>query len=204
MQPEPIQEAKRFDLGAIHAAKTHCPKGHPYSGDNLYIPPGRKERHCRTCQREQRMERTQRRQEERENAGFDPGPKVCRDCGKEKAPSEFYVARHAADGLRPCCKSCDRAASKEWSRLNPSKARAKRERHRARHPEKARARWTLHSAVAEGRIVKADACEDCGVFFGDARKLHGHHEDYSKPLEVAWLCKDCHAARHRTKEGINA
>ena len=35
---------------ATNAAKTHCPKGHPYSGDNLYLSP-RGDRECRTCQR---------------------------------------------------------------------------------------------------------------------------------------------------------
>lgn len=29
--------------------KTHCPQGHPYSGDNLYVVPGSKHRLCRTC-----------------------------------------------------------------------------------------------------------------------------------------------------------
>lgn len=33
---------------SINTAKTHCPKGHPYSGENLYLKPcGR--RVCRTC-----------------------------------------------------------------------------------------------------------------------------------------------------------
>ncbi len=36
------------------ARRTHCPQGHPYSGDNLYIRPcGR--RKCRACQREKRQ-----------------------------------------------------------------------------------------------------------------------------------------------------
>jgi hypothetical protein len=34
-----------------HAAKTHCPQGHPYAGDNLLITP-RNSRKCRTCERE--------------------------------------------------------------------------------------------------------------------------------------------------------
>jgi hypothetical protein len=38
--------------GAQQRAKTHCPKGHPYSGENLYVDAtGR--RHCKTCRREQ-------------------------------------------------------------------------------------------------------------------------------------------------------
>lgn len=35
--------------GAKHARKTHCPQGHPYSGDNLYLAHNR--RYCRTCRR---------------------------------------------------------------------------------------------------------------------------------------------------------
>jgi hypothetical protein len=34
---------------ARNAAKTHCPKGHPYSGDNLMLSAGG--RYCRTCTR---------------------------------------------------------------------------------------------------------------------------------------------------------
>lgn len=31
--------------------KSHCLRGHPLSGDNLYIPPGGNSRHCRACKR---------------------------------------------------------------------------------------------------------------------------------------------------------
>lgn len=36
---------------ARHAEKTHCPKGHPYSGDNLYTHPIKGQRICRACGR---------------------------------------------------------------------------------------------------------------------------------------------------------
>lgn len=40
---------------AHHAKKTHCPKGHPYVGENLIIElnKGRKIRRCRKCRRKQ-------------------------------------------------------------------------------------------------------------------------------------------------------
>lgn len=38
--------------GAKNAKKTHCLRGHPLSGENLYISPGRKGRHCRICKDE--------------------------------------------------------------------------------------------------------------------------------------------------------
>jgi hypothetical protein len=27
-------------------------------------------------------------------------------------------------------------------------------------------------------------------------KVHAHHEDYSRPLDVTWLCQKCHVQRH--------
>lgn len=42
-------------LVAANAAKTMCPQGHPYAGDNLIVSgPGRK---CRTCKNERRRKK---------------------------------------------------------------------------------------------------------------------------------------------------
>lgn len=37
--------------GKTNRAKTHCPRGHPYSGDNLYLSP-KGARFCRECRRQ--------------------------------------------------------------------------------------------------------------------------------------------------------
>lgn len=37
--------------GAMQRAKTHCPQGHPYSGDNLFLR-ARGHRECRACMAE--------------------------------------------------------------------------------------------------------------------------------------------------------
>ena len=36
---------------ALHAKKTHCPAGHEYAGDNLYVHPTKGQRYCRACGR---------------------------------------------------------------------------------------------------------------------------------------------------------
>lgn len=41
--------------GRRNALKSHCPHGHPYSGDNLYIDP-KGNRRCRQCRRDRRAE----------------------------------------------------------------------------------------------------------------------------------------------------
>lgn len=42
---------------AMHARKTHCPQGHPYAGDNLYVHPTKNMRRCRECGRVQALAR---------------------------------------------------------------------------------------------------------------------------------------------------
>lgn len=44
------ENMRRGSAWAVNKGKTHCPSGHPYSGDNLYINPSGG-RECRTCKR---------------------------------------------------------------------------------------------------------------------------------------------------------
>lgn len=61
-----------------------------------------------------------------------------------------------------------------------------------RRAAKPLARQALNTAVQKGAVVRPDACQDCG-----RGKPQAHHEDYGKPLSVEWLCRGCHARRHR-------
>jgi len=68
-------------------------------------------------------------------------------------------------------------------------------RSRQRSP-KTIARARLNSAVRSGKVVRLP-CMVCGF-----PKAQAHHEDYSKPLDVIWLCGPCHAiADGKTKHG---
>jgi hypothetical protein len=50
------------------------------------------------------------------------------------------------------------------------------------------ARMAVHDAIAAGKLVREDCF--CGKF-GE-----GHHDDYSEPLKVRWLCKFHHTEVH--------
>lgn len=56
--------------------------------------------------------------------------------------------------------------------------------------KKYRARVALRTAVRRGKIARLP-CEVCGV-----TRVHGHHDDYSKPFDVRWLCALHHRAHH--------
>lgn len=60
--------------------------------------------------------------------------------------------------------------------------------------------WRLvKDAIEEGHLVRPDQCEDCG----GGGQILGHHDDYSKPLDVRWLCNSCHRKWHNKNEALN-
>lgn len=76
---------------------------------------------------------------------------------------------------------------------------ADRARHHARkhdpeYQEKRRAVQAVNSAVRDGRMER-EPCEVCGA----TERVEGHHDDYSLPLDVRWLCKRHHDAHHLTE-----
>lgn len=56
---------------------------------------------------------------------------------------------------------------------------------------KNKARWNLNHAIEKGILTRLP-CEVC-----QNSKSQAHHEDYSKPLQVIWLCSKHHGERHR-------
>lgn len=60
------------------------------------------------------------------------------------------------------------------------------------------AREALNRALKSGNVMKGP-CAICGN-----KKVHGHHEDYSKPLEVIWLCRKHHDEHHAAEKLRNA
>jgi hypothetical protein len=61
----------------------------------------------------------------------------------------------------------------------------------ARHPEKKRAREIVSNAI-QNKKIKKYPCEICG----QTEKIQAHHEDYTKPLEIIWLCAKHHNEYH--------
>jgi hypothetical protein len=66
-----------------------------------------------------------------------------------------------------------------------------RKRRKEAHPERVLAWKAVSKAKKSGRLVPGP-CERCGSTVG----IQAHHHDYSKRLEVAWLCSGCHNSEH--------
>jgi hypothetical protein len=62
---------------------------------------------------------------------------------------------------------------------------------------KAAAHIIMHQAIRAGKITKPKICEACGIATSKSRRMEGHHEDYTEPLKIMWLCRICHKMKHR-------
>lgn len=138
--------------------------------------------------------------------------KTCFKCGAEKPLTEYYQHKQMGDGHLNKCKCCtkmDARARRFDPRFREKVLSYDRQRgdrrseetkmaHRVARPHEYAARTKLANAVRDGRVEKADRCAHCRAI----GRLHGHHEDYSKPLDVIWLCVACHRQLHAFKDTI--
>lgn len=69
-------------------------------------------------------------------------------------------------------------------------------KYRKVNPEKARAKDKIKHAIKTGKLIRSPICQICQK----KCDTHGHHKDYSKPLDVIWLCPTCHISYHRNYE----
>lgn len=135
--------------------------------------------------------------------------KTCTNCNTQKNEAEFGKRAASPDGLTSACKQClrDRDASrypkeraKRLARMREYAAGAGREKCNAakrtwatRNQDKRAAHVILGNAVRDGRVEKKP-CEKCGA------KAEAHHDDYSKPLDVRWLCDKHHKEHHSNND----
>ena len=126
--------------------------------------------------------------------------RLCPGCNLIKDASEFY-ARHTR------CKACVIARVRRRRLTNPAvraydrdraktparvaKATEITKKWRSEHPDAYRAQNAVNNAIRDGKIEKGP-CEICGT----TAHVHGHHKDYSRPLDVTWLCARCHHRLH--------
>lgn len=138
-------------------------------------------------------------------------PKKCRTCGETKPPSEFHRDKKLMDGLKQDCRPCLLKRAREYARSNHEKkriyyqlrmndpefvekTRARAKLNAVKFREKYNARMRLGNAVRKGKIQR-QPCEVCGEPMTQA-----HHDDYSKPFDVRWLCSNHHGVQHRKYE----
>ncbi len=138
----------------------------------------------------------------------------CKTCNTTKTKDDFYKSRKTS------CKECVKASVKanrlekidhyrQFDRMRGSmphrvaarqeyaKTAAYAESHKAaairwseKHPERRRANIAVNNALRDGVLIRLP-CWVCG------EQAEAHHPDYSRPLDVVWLCQPHHKQAHK-------
>ena len=53
-------------------------------------------------------------------------------------------------------------------------------------------RSITNGLIETGKIPRGTVCEKCGT----DKKIHCHHNDYTDPENISWLCRPCHVTLH--------
>lgn len=149
--------------------------------------------------------------------------KRCFKCDQDKPLSEFYKHKQMADGHLNKCKDCTKKDTKENTDKNKDYY-LEYDRQRANLPHRVEARYAysqtpegreaarrakdkwqdnnvvkraaqvlVGNAIRDGKIIKSTECSECGA----TGRIHGHHDDYTQPMVVRWLCSKCHTLWHK-------
>lgn len=137
--------------------------------------------------------------------------KTCFKCRRELPLDEYYRHSQMGDGHLNKCKQCTRSDVRRHRADNLERVRLydrlrnktddRKIKHRLKNkakrkkmgPDYDRAHNAVSRAVRKGSLIRPTVCQRCPAT-GD---IEAHHDDYSRVLDVMWLCPVCHAARHR-------
>jgi hypothetical protein len=146
--------------------------------------------------------------------------KRCFRCLSLLPMSSFYKHAQMGDGHLNKCKECTKsdvnqnrlerinyyrqydqmrasaphrvAARKEYSLTSEGKAAHRRAalKWMQKHPDRRKASHAVNNAIRDRRLQR-QLCWVCG------EKAEAHHPDYSRPLDVVWLCRFHHYHAHK-------
>jgi len=135
----------------------------------------------------------------------------CSKCKGWLSVAEYYADERTSNGLKSQCRACHTKGNMATRDMG-KKRRSNREymrRARLANPEKFRqrdqiasgtrekdyrvkTRSILNNAIRRGILHRPIKCPRCSR----ETKITAHHPDYTKPLEVQWLCYECHGEHH--------
>ena len=140
--------------------------------------------------------------------------KICTKCKQEFSATleNFYGHFTNKDRLFSKCKKCIAIRNRKFRQTEQGKLymkvyqkahrqlektksahRQRQREYRLAFPEKIKAHHIVNTAISADYLRGSVFCERCGL----PAKTQGHHKDYSRPLEIDWVCEICHKAIHK-------
>lgn len=132
---------------------------------------------------------------------------ICTKCNLEKPKHLFNKSSRHTSGMCPWCKVCESKRKTAWKLNNPKKAveyaikfrnenrssvYAKNKEYEKNNHAAKLAKMAVRRAIIKGVLIRPKKCSLCPK----KENIEAHHENYSKQLDVKWVCKSCHRKIH--------
>jgi len=121
--------------------------------------------------------------------------KICRFCDIENVPL-IKSSKSKSGRQYYSCRPCNNKRLRKYHTTKSGKKafhKALNKYYKA-NPVKVEARREVRYALVSKKLKKPTLCSLCKI---KNKKISAHHNDYTKPLEVLWLCPGCHADIHK-------
>jgi len=130
-------------------------------------------------------------------------PAVCLECGENFLTYRASIPRGEGKYCSRSCASKNAARKRHeihkqtgannhnWRGGSSTKPYQYKLNQKEKHPDRMACREECYYAIRHGKLQR-QPCEVCG-----AKDTHAHHDDYTKPLQVRWLCPPCHRWEHQ-------
>jgi hypothetical protein len=117
--------------------------------------------------------------------------KRCSSCKRIRKSTNFTLDKTRPEGLQRYCKEFVYERTKRWQQTHQARHYTNTKRYVEKYPERQAARAKVKDALRSGKLIK-HPCKVCGT-----ERVHAHHPDWTKPLDVVWLCPPHHKQAHK-------
>ena len=160
---------------------------------------------CKECTRKRDRERqSERTLYIRERKKRDPEYRERFRKRYKQSRERFKKKLKEDDALAESYRENRRRHYKKYRKQNPETFRQATKRYAQKNPDKIKKIWKtgyeVRKAIEKGTLIRPDSCEWCGE---NHKNIDAAHYDYSKPLDVKWLCRPCHFKWDTEKPKIN-
>jgi len=186
----PPRRGRFYDLPAGHKYCAKCQQIKPE--EQFYLVRSDGHERCAWCKPCATADQERRRRAKGIKPKVDTSDtKRCPRCGETKPLDQFSRDPRRPRGINSYCRPCYREYARELAKKNGPRYRRTEAYRAKRNSKHTLAAQIVNRAVKLGVLTKGP-CAVCGT----TERIQAHHTDYTKPLEVTWLCRLHHFHAH--------
>lgn len=131
--------------------------------------------------------------------------KNIKKCQKCSSASNLVLNSKSKNGyIQYICRECNTERIMKYRHTKLGKQKTFNAIYKSidKFPEKQKARISVFYAVRNGKLKRPNTCSVCKK--NKSKSIFAYHLNYSEPLKVKWVCRNCHFSIHKQLQTIKS